>query len=160
MDPERIFRSLSESGVHYVLVGGLAAVAHGSSLGTFDVDICFRQEAANCRRLATALSALESEIYPTRPRIIPISADLLCSRSLLHLRTAAGRLDLVAEVPGLGPYDDLQADATVIEFAGIRVQALSLDQLIRSKVALDQPKDREQVDQLRELQRLRDEDGG
>ena len=38
-DPERLLRVLNQHGVVYVIVGGLAAIAHGSTLPTEDVDV-------------------------------------------------------------------------------------------------------------------------
>ena len=46
---------LATHGVEYVLVGGAAVVAHGSTLMTRDLDIVYRVEPANVRRLLTAL---------------------------------------------------------------------------------------------------------
>jgi hypothetical protein len=40
-DPKPILRALAEHGVEYVVVGGLAGMAHGSSYPSFDVDIVY-----------------------------------------------------------------------------------------------------------------------
>jgi hypothetical protein len=158
MDPRAIFRALAEREVRYVLVGGLAATAHGASLATFDIDLCFQQEQGNCERLAVALSDLQAEIYPVRAEPVPITRGLLLDYPMIHLRTAAGRLDLLAQVPGLGRYEDLIEEAESFDFAGLSVAVLTLDQLIRAKSALqDRPKDREYLDQLLALKRLRGE---
>jgi hypothetical protein len=156
MNPEAVFRTFAEEEVEFVLVGGLAATAHGASLVTFDIDVCFRQTADNCERLARALGRLEMEIFP--PRQIPITSELLQSYRLLHLRGPAGRLDLLVEVPGLGMYDDLFSETTRIDLLGISVPVLTLDQLIRAKSVLQQSKDRQHLDQLLQVRKLRGED--
>jgi hypothetical protein len=155
MRSDAIFRALAERRVEYVLIGGLAAVAHGASLVTFDVDLCFRQESANCERLAVALVDLGAEIFPHRSEPIPITPELLATHRIVHLSTPAGRLDLVAEVPGLGRYEHLLPGAASLALADLAIPALSLDQLIQAKSALNQPKDREHLDQLLALKRLR-----
>jgi hypothetical protein len=38
MDPSRIFRVGAEHGVDWVLIGGLAAAAHGATRLTYDID--------------------------------------------------------------------------------------------------------------------------
>jgi hypothetical protein len=49
------------------------------------------------------------------------------------------------------------AEVESFDFAGLTVPVLSLDQLIRAKSALQhQPKDREHLDQLLTLKRLRE----
>jgi hypothetical protein len=157
MQPEAIFRSLAEHGVEYVLVGGLAATAHGASLVTLDTDICFRQTPANCERLAEALGSLGAEIFPTRPILIPITGELLQTHRIVHLRTQAGRLDVMAEVPGLGNYAAISPGVAIISVGDLQVPILSLDQLIQAKSVLSQPKDREHLDQLLAIRKLRNE---
>lgn len=157
MKPEAVFQALSDESVEYVLVGGLAATAHGASLVTFDIDVCFRRERGNCERLARALGLLDAEIFPPRQEPILITPELLETHRLVHLRTRAGRVDLLAEIPGLGTYDDLFAETTRIGIFGLSIPVLTLDQLIRAKSALGQPKDRQHLDQLLGLKRLRKE---
>ena len=49
----RIFEVLD--GIDYVLIGGAAAVAHGSARFTQDVDLVYRRTTANMERLVAAL---------------------------------------------------------------------------------------------------------
>jgi predicted nucleotidyltransferase len=156
MKSDAIFRALAEHGVEYVLIGGLAAVAHGASLVTFDIDLCFRQDAANCERLAAALVELSAEVYPYRTEPIPITPQLLAAHRIINFGTPAGRLDLLAEVPGLGPYEDLAAGAVQLDLGSLSVPSLTLDQLIQAKSVLGRPKDREHLDQLLAVKRLRE----
>lgn len=156
MQPEAIFQSLAEHGVEYVLVGGLAATAHGASIVTLDTDLCFRQTEENCERLARSLEILRAEIYPPRPVPIPITSELLRTHRIVHLKSPAGRLDLMASVPGLGTYDEILPGAALIAVGDLQIPILSLDQLIQAKSVLDQPKDREHLDQLLAIRKLKD----
>lgn len=158
MDPSRIFRLLAEHGVRSALVGGLAAAAQGASRLTYDVDLCFLQSEENCRRLASALDELGARTFPPREPPIAITPELLSSHRLVHLATPAGRLDLIAEIPGLGRYEELIEAADRIRLGEVEVRVLSIDQLIRAKQAMDTPKDRDHLDQLLALRRLRDEE--
>ena len=155
MRPEEIFQSFADEGVEYVLVGGLAATAHGASLVTMDTDVCFRQSPGNCERLARALGPLQAKIFPPRPVEIPITGELLLAYRSVHLRTRAGRLDLLASVPGLGAYEEILTGVVKLSVGGLQIPVLSLEQLIQAKSVLDQPKDREHLDQLLAIQRLR-----
>ena len=47
---------LGGAGVEFVLIGGVAAVVHGSARSTQDVDIVYRRDRDNYRRLAGALA--------------------------------------------------------------------------------------------------------
>lgn len=68
LQAEEIFGCLHRHGVRYVLIGGLAAVLHGSPLPTVDVDICPASDPENLGRLASALADLAARIR-TGPRI-------------------------------------------------------------------------------------------
>jgi len=61
-DPEAMLRILTDHGVQYVLIGGLAATLHGSPLRTGDVDICPSRSPENLTRLAAALRAMDARI--------------------------------------------------------------------------------------------------
>lgn len=160
MQQREIFQILAEEGVEYVLIGGLAAIVHGASLVTLDTDVCYRQELPNCERLAWALERLGAEIFPPRQVHIPITAKLLQSHRLIHLKTPLGRVDLLATVPGLGKFEDFADGSTTIQLGDLTIPVLTLDQLIQAKSVLDQPKDREHLDQLLAIRDLRKEQGG
>jgi hypothetical protein len=51
--------------VDFVLVGGAAVVAHGSTLMTQDLDIVYRVEPDNVRRLLAALEELDAYVSMT-----------------------------------------------------------------------------------------------
>lgn len=53
---KRIVETLSDGGVDYVIIGGVALVAHGSARTTEDIDICYAREPANIAALAAALA--------------------------------------------------------------------------------------------------------
>ena len=54
-----------------------------------------------------------------------------------------------------GGYDELQPRATSYEVFGMRIQAAALEDIIVSKAASDRPKDRLQLEVLRQLARER-----
>ena len=130
MDPSAIFKTLNEHGVRFVLVGGLAATAHGSSLATFDVDICFSRDVENCEALSRALQKLGATITPPRPVTVEIKPELLRAHKHLHLRTQAGRLDVLSQITGLGTFEEIFGEAIRLELDGIEIHMLSLEQLI------------------------------
>jgi folate-dependent phosphoribosylglycinamide formyltransferase PurN len=61
-DPVEICAVLSEEGVEFVVLGGFAAIIHGSPLPTEDIDVIPSRSGANLERLATALKRLEAKI--------------------------------------------------------------------------------------------------
>jgi hypothetical protein len=55
-DFKALLRVLSEGGVEFILVGGVAATVHGSARLTLDVDVVDHRTADNLERLALALT--------------------------------------------------------------------------------------------------------
>ena len=75
LDPERLFAVLRGHRVDYVLIGGLAAVLHGSALVTNDADICPDRDPrtwSDSPPRCTISTALRT---PTEPDGLPFACD-------------------------------------------------------------------------------------
>jgi hypothetical protein len=154
LDLPRLLDVLNRHKVAYVLIGGLAAVYHGSPFPTEDADITPQTDRANLERLAAALADLNSRIRTeSEPAGLPFAcdADSLATFATVNLTTAAGDLDLTFEPAGTTGYDDLRRDATRAELYGVTVQIASLADVIRSKQAANRPKDQRVLPTLREI---------
>lgn len=154
LQAEEIFASLDRHGVEYVLIGGLAAVLHGSPLPTVDADICPAATGDNLERLARALADLDARIRtPDTPDGVrfPHDATFLGQVSLLNLTTRVGDLDLSFTPAGTTGYADLAARAGAIVINGVRVPVAALEDVIRSKAAANRPKDQRALPVLRQL---------
>src|SRR5690348_13352989 len=122
MEFESAVQALCDADVEFVVIGGLSATFHGSARVTYDLDICYSRTSGNLRRLVKALAPS----HP-RPRDFPDELPFiwdeptLRNASLLTLRTDLGEIDLLAEVAGLGAYDDVKARSIVVEAFGRRV---------------------------------------
>lgn len=149
-DPVHIFRRLSAHGVRYVLIGGMAAKAHGSPTLTVDVDICPARDRDNLERLGAALGELGARLRGAPPDV-PFHPDRrsLERVELLTLVTDHGDLDVLMIPSGVGGFEQLDANAEQMEVAdGLVVGVASLDDLISMKRAADRPKDRIELEIL------------
>jgi predicted nucleotidyltransferase len=70
---------------------------------------------------------------------------------MFTLVTDLGAIDLLAEVSGLGSFEEVWAHSLSVEAFGRRVRTLNLNNLIRSKRAVGRSKD---INVLRELETL------
>lgn len=61
-DPISQLAVLNRHGVRYVVLGGFAAVAHGSPLPTSDVDVTPARDTDNLRRLSASLMELGARV--------------------------------------------------------------------------------------------------
>ena len=155
-DPLRILAVLRRHHVNLVVVGGLAAVVHGSDMATFDLDVTPERRRDNLARLASALQELNAAVrVDGAPKGVPFvpSGEFLANVTMLNLTTSFGDLDLVMTPAGLAGYDAVAADASEIEIDGVIVQIASLADVIASKEASDRAKDRLTLPGLRVLQR-------
>jgi len=143
-DPVEILRSLERHGVRFVVIGGLAAVIHGSPYVTTDVDITPQRDPRNLERLATVLDDLDARIRTESvPEGLPFdrSAAFLANVSMLNLTTRAGDLDISLVPAGTRGYEDLRRNAVIVELGGVRTSFASLQDVVRSKEAAGRAKD-------------------
>jgi hypothetical protein len=152
--PERIVDTLQRHGVGFVLIGGFAAVIHGSPYVTTDLDVVPRRDPENLDRLSAALREMHARVWTiSEPEGIPFDHDgrSIADAAVWNLVTDFGRLDLTFEPTGTAGYDDLARDARPLEILGTRVQVASLADVVRSKEAAGRDKDRLVLPVLRRL---------
>ena len=144
LDPICLFRVLADYKVEYVLIGGLAAVLHGSTVMTNDADIVPERTAENLACLGTALKDLNARIRsldaPEGVEFDP-HPSLLDSVSMLNMTTRCGDLDMVLSPAGIGSYAELVEAAVMFDLEELQVAVASLEDIIRSKAAADRSKD-------------------
>jgi hypothetical protein len=151
-EPDKILEVLVRHEVDFVLIGGLAATAHGSPIPTRDVDITPKKDAQNLGRLSEALTELDAAVS-SDDEALPFShdAESLAAAGVWNLRTTFGDLDLSMIPTGTQGYDDLVQDATKIAILDVVVPVASLADIIRSKQAANRPKDQRVLPVLREI---------
>jgi transcriptional regulator with XRE-family HTH domain len=158
IDPERIFRTLARHKVRFVLIGALAAGLQGFPRASHDADITPAPDPENLQRLAAALRDLEARIFTAQiPEGLPFdcSAAMLARGEIWNLITAAGRLDIAFRPSGTTGYDDLAQQAIHLTVFGDTLLAARLEDIIRMKEAADRPKDRQDVEVMREMLKRR-----
>jgi predicted nucleotidyltransferase len=139
-----ILRALSEGGVEFVLVGGIAVQVHGYLRGTGDVDVIPRPSLLNLSRLGEVLADLEAEVLRAAASVNVTDPQLLKRAPLVPLLTRSGRLDLINIEHLAGAprsYDELRTRALIVSLDGFEVAVAGLDDLIRMKRAAGRPQD-------------------
>ena len=158
LDAPRILRALTERGVDFVVVGGIAAVLHGSPRVTLDLDICFATDAANLDALGDVLMGLNPVLKGVEDPV-PFVPDAATLRrvELLTMRTDAGDLDVLVRPSGSPPYDELRQRADRYDVGGFLVLVASIEDLLTMKRSAGRPKDLADVAELETILRLRDQ---
>jgi hypothetical protein len=152
-DLEGLLQRLLEHRVRFVVIGGFAAVAHGVSLLTQDVDICCPFTVSNLLRLQEALAAIHP-VHRMTPMALPLQLDRRSAKNFksLYLKTDLGELDCLSAVAGLGGYPEVKRASRRVRLGSRYCYILGLEGLIRAKVSLGRPRDREAVRQLKAIQ--------
>jgi hypothetical protein len=156
MDYQGLIKRLAENEVQFVIVGGFAAVLHGSSVMTEDLDLCVSFEKNNIQRLLNALGDIHPVhrlIGETRP--IVESSERLSTFRNLYLKTDLGYLDILSELPEVGSYEEISCAAVVIDLFDTKCRLLDVDTLMKAKAKMKRSKDKETIIQLKALKERR-----
>ena len=146
---------LVRHGVRFIVVGGGAAIAHGSARLTSDIDVVYARDAVNIRNLIVALQPFQPYLRGAPPGL-PFRWEEQTIKAGLNftLTTTLGDLDLLGEVTGGGSYEDLIRFSEEMAVFGVHCRFVTLERLIQLKRAAGRPKD---LDALAELQALLEE---
>ena len=154
-DPVEICAVLDEERVDFVVLGGFAAIIHGSPLPTEDIDVIPSRETDNLERLAVALKRLGAKIRIAGGAVeTRLDAAFIQSMPhMLNLVTRFGDMDLVFTPAGnLKVYEQwLERSRPAQLREGLIVAVASLDDIIASKVAANRPKDHRSLPYLESL---------
>ena len=151
-----LLERLIKAGVDFVIVGGFAGVVHGCTYVTQDVDICCDFSAANLLALQTALSDLDPvhRMTPGRKKL-QLTEQTSSQFKNLYLDTKIGQLDCLSFIDDLGDYEQVKRVSTLVEVEDIKMYVLSLDALVKTKRAMNRPRDKEAVMQLEAIKKLK-----
>jgi predicted nucleotidyltransferase len=150
--PREVVRVLLEAGVDFVVVGGLAAIAHGASYVTRDFDAVAPLTEENCARILKALGPYAPRFYQAhgKPPVARTAAQLSEFRNL-YLETSLGIVDLLGSLPPVGDFFTVAARAVPMQLEGRACRVLSLDDLIAVKAFVGRPKDKAVEMELRAI---------
>lgn len=152
LDIDRIVKVLNDHEVDYVVIGGIAVIAHGNPRATFDLDLIASLEADNLARLAAALVALDARAFGIDGQDVgvdPTDPTDLARGGNWVLVTDAGRLDIMSAADGAAPYHRLIERAVHLPARAFDV--VGLDDLIAMKQAANRDKDRADIAALTAL---------
>jgi hypothetical protein len=143
---------LADAGVEIIVIGGLAAQAHGSARLTQDADLIYRRTPENIARLAAGLAPYHPYLRGAPPGLpFRFDADTIRRGLNFTLTTTLGDLDLLGEMTGGGTYEDVVSNTLELEVFGRPLRVLDLPALIRAKRAAGRPKDLEALAELEAL---------
>jgi hypothetical protein len=141
-DYRKALDALRGGGVRFIVIGGVAGIAHGSTHMTNDLDVVYARGTEDIARLATALAPHHPYLRGV-PAGLPFKFDAATIQHGLNftLDTDFGPLDLLGEATGGGSFDALLLHTVTLDLFGAPCLCVDLPTLIRLKRAAGRPKD-------------------
>lgn len=150
---DQVLRPLVEHGVAFIVVGGVAAIAHGSARLTEDLDVVYQRSSENLDRLVSALAPYKPYLRGAPPGLPFVWDSTTLKRGLnFTLTTTLGDLDVLGEITGGGAFDELLPQTVELDIFGFHCRCLNVRQLIRAKRAAGRPKDFEAIAELEAIE--------
>lgn len=148
----QLLQRLCDADIDFVVVGGFAALLHGSTQVTRDLDLCAVLSSEDVAKLRKALQDLK----PTH-RLTPQRLSFLTNPDPdvpvrnLYLETELGTVDILSSILGVGDFERVRTGSVEVEIFGRRCRVISVDDLIRAKEALAREKDLLAAKELRAI---------
>ena len=151
-DFQALLRLLTDNKIEFIIVGGAAATAHGSTRLTTDLDIVYSRTRENIARIVNSLRPINPYLRGAPPGLpFDWSVETIEKGLNFTLVTSLGALDLLGEIAGGGGYDQLVSQTITIQVAGIECLCLNVEALIKVKRAAGRPKDLEVIAELQHI---------
>lgn len=132
-----VFASFQKNNVHYLVIGGIAAVLYGVPRATFDLDILIEANEENAQKL---LNALEDARFGTASMT---NAKELASHEITIFQDRV-RIDVQTFTPGIN-FSSAWINKETMNYQGQTFYVLSKADLISSKKAAGRDRDLEDV---------------
>lgn len=149
-----LLERLLEHEIDFVLIGGFAAMVHGSTLVTQDLDICAAITELQVANLREALKDLHPWHRMNRAAKLSFleHPQNIEGTNNIYLQTDLGILDILSQTQPAGDFEQIKSRSVEIPLYGHRCRVISIEDLIQVKSAMNRPKDIQAVEELELIQ--------
>ena len=133
-DYKEMLQLLLEEQVDFIIVGAYALGAHGYPRATGDIDIWVKPNNTNSRKLYKALARFGAPLEQ-----IEID-DFSMEGIIFQIGVIPRRIDIITKIDGV-TYQEADEDKITVEVEGLMLPVISLEKLIKNKMATGREKD-------------------
>ena len=133
-DYKEMLQFLLEEKVEFILVGAYALGAHGYPRATGDIDIWVKADENNSKKTYSALARFGAPLDQIQLN------DFAVEGVIFQIGVAPRRIDIITRIDGV-TYDEANDDKIIVEVEGLLLPVLSLDNLVKNKLATGREKD-------------------
>ncbi len=128
--------ALSDAGAEFVVLGGHAVAFYGHPRATKDLDVLVRADAANAKRVYSALAAFGAPLCAFEVG----EADFATYDGVLQMGVPPVRIDILNRADGI-TYDEAVADGAQFELDGRVIPVIGRAALLKNKRAAGREQD-------------------
>ena len=155
LDIQGILAELSQEGVDFLVIGGVAVGFHGHVRATKDVDVVPAPGEENLRKLVHVLKRLEAVVegadeFEAGELPDPLDPQALGLGGNWVLLTRLGRLDLMQWLGDAPLWEELSPSAVEEQIGGIPIKFVGYEDLVKLKELAARPEDLADLKRLRE----------
>jgi hypothetical protein len=125
---------LSEEQVDFIIVGAYALGAHGYPRATGDIDIWVKPSNINSRKLYKVLARFGAPLEHLEIDTFSMEG------TIFQIGVIPRRIDIMTKIDGV-TFEEADENKVTVEVEGLLLPVISLDKLIKNKMATGREKD-------------------
>jgi hypothetical protein len=134
-DYKEMLQLLLEEEVDFLIVGAYAMAAHGFPRATGDLDLWVKAEENNSRKLFRALAKFGAPLDQIKQN------EFISEGIIFQIGVIPRRIDIITKIDGV-EYNKANESKKNVEIEGLNLPVLSLNDLIKNKLATGREKDK------------------
>jgi len=133
-DYKEMLQLLLEEQVDFMIVGAYALGTHGYPRATGDIDIWVKPDIINSKKLYSALLRFGAPLGQIQIDEFSIEGVIF------QIGVIPRRIDIITKIDGI-TYEEADEDKIIVEIEDLKIPVISLEKLIRNKIATGREKD-------------------
>jgi len=142
---QEIYKALNRNRVKYLVIGGVAVMAYGIPRFTLDLDILIEPTLDNCRK---ALKSLNEAGLNRASKLAP---EVILEATMYTIMGDI-TVDILCGVR-LSDFNEMWARKSIKYLENVKVNIISIEDLIKTKKYTDRLKDKEDIEILEKISR-------